>query len=138
TPQANTSTCDIEPLSVDRVMEIVEHPGYFMTEGAAGERSSSPGIASPPDAALWELDGARDLYLEERTSVPSQDQFDSATDVANHYMNCMTFGTQGQVWNFYSPVHIQASILAEFPVYANETDVRARVEERLVEPAYTG
>lgn len=136
TAGVSAATCDVEPLSVDRVMEIVENPAYFTANGPTEPRAESPMQGSPPEATLWEVETSLDLVAG--TSIPEQEQFDSATSVANEYVNCMIFGTQGQVWSFYSPVFLQSSILAEFPVYSSKEEVRAKVEERINKPAYTG
>ena len=135
-PAAESATCDVEPLSVDRVMEIVENPAYFTANGPTEPRAESPMQGSPPEATLWEVQTSLELIAG--TSNPDQEQFDSATSVAKEYVNCMIFGTQGQVWSFYSPVFLQSSILAEFPVYSSKEEVRAKVKERIDKPAYTG
>lgn len=136
TAGVSAATCDVEPLSVDRVMEIVQNPAYFTANGPTQPRAETPMVGSPSDATLWEVDTS--LELRAGTSVPNQQQFDTATSVANEYINCMVYGTQGQVWSFYSPPYLQSSILADFPVYSSQEDVRARVEQRINEPAYTG
>lgn len=136
TAQASDATCDVEPLSVDRVIEIVKNPGYFMAYGPVAPPTDQALPPSPMNAVLWEVDP--DLELIDGTTVPSDEEFANASEVANAYLDCMVFGTQGQAWTFYSPAHLQQSILAEFQVFRNEEDIHSRVEERLNEPAYTG
>lgn len=135
TPDSGDQTCDVAPLSVDEVMAIVRNPVPFMHAGAVGSSSVIPD-PTPQGAELFEL--SLDLELFEASQVPTEEQFQSASTVANQYVTCMVFGTQGQVWRFYSPASIQKTILAEFPVFAEESQVQARVEERLSEPAYEG
>lgn len=136
TPIVAEHACDVEPLSVDRVMEIVEHPGYFMMEGPAKPGAGEPLIGHSPEPARVEI--GFDIPLRSDANPPTETDFADATIVANEYLNCMLYGTQGQVWSLLSPSHIQRTILAEFPVYANESDVRSRVEERILEPGYEG
>lgn len=129
-----SSMCEVEPLTVDTVMEIVRNPARFMAEGPTGEPRDTPMEGSPPNAELWEVDA--DLELISGKSTPTREQFDDASVVANEYLNCIMYGTQGQIWTFYSPVLLQQKILGEFPVFAEESQVRQRVEELSSQPAY--
>lgn len=133
-PEAESATCDVEPLSTDRVMEIVKNPSRFMANGATGEPTENPMTGSPPKAVLWEVDP--DLEIVGESTTPSEEQFDEASIVANEYLNCLMYGTQAQIWTFYSPVLLQQKILAEFPVFAEESLVRERVEELSTQPGY--
>lgn len=133
-PELASATCDVQPLSTDRVMEIVKNPSRFMTNGAAGVPSENAVAGSSQSAELWVAD--TDLEIVGESSEPTEEQFDEASEVANEYLNCLVYGTQAQIWTFYSPVMLQQKILAEFPVFAEESLVRERVEELSTQPAY--
>lgn len=135
TPEGAAQACDVEPLTVDEAMAIVRNPVPFMRFGVNATPEVIPETASE-SAGLYEL--TPDLELIEGNQVPTEDQFDAVSTIAIRYVNCMAFGTQGQVWRFYSPAYVQKTVLAEFPVFAEESQVRERVEERLNEPAYEG
>lgn len=128
-PESASATCDVEPLTTDRVMEIVKNPARFGIEGSTGEPSDIT-----PYAELREVDP--DLEIVGESTTPSEEQFDEASIVANEYLNCLIYGTQAQIWTFYSPVLLQQKILAEFPVFAEESLVRERVEELSTQPGY--
>lgn len=137
TPLVDQSeTCDVEPLSTDRVMDIVRNPARFMATGATGEALNRVMLGGATDAELMEADP--DLKTVGESSMPTQDQFDEASEFANEYLSCLVHGTQAQIWTFYSPVHLQQKILREFPVFAEESLVRERVEEMSTQPAYYG
>ncbi len=134
TPESGSATCDVDPLSTDTVMEIVKNPARFTANGPTGEPTDRPMVGSPTNAEFWEVDP--DLELVGESTTPSEEQFDDASEFANVYLECLISGTQGQIWTFYSPVLLQQKILGEFPVFAEESQVRDRVEELAAQPAY--
>ncbi len=135
TPIAGSATCDVEPLTVDEVMAIVENPQSYMFDGA----TASPVAYDQTGSNTNQLRVMEtDLELVPGNLQPTEQQFADASHVANAYLACLLSGTQGQVWSFYAPSAIQSTVLAEFPVFADESTVRARVEERLIAPAVDG
>lgn len=135
TPEAASLTCDIEPLNEERVMAIVKNPMPFVTDGPTGDpRHISEAL--PESSELYEYNYS--LEVASGNEIPTRDQFDSAEEIANEYLECLLVGTQGQVWNFYNPINIQKSILSDFPVFSSEEDVRSRIQERIVMPAIEG
>lgn len=136
TPVADTPmTCDVDPLTQERVLEIVKNPIPFIQNGPAGEPEYIP-LAVPQSAALYESDYP--LEPTKGNEIPSRELFTETEEFANAYLECLLVGTQGQVWNFYSPTSIQQTILADFPVFSAEEDVTARIAERLELPAIEG
>lgn len=137
TPEvAEAQTCDVEPLSVDRVMEIVNNPYLFAANGPSGE----PTLPENPDnsytsglreAGWWDLA----LIGQGEINPPTEDEFESSSEFVNTYLECQMYGTLGQIWTFHSPIHIQEDVMSEFPVFADEDAVRARVETRHSGPA---
>lgn len=134
TPTSVAATCEVEPLSTDTVMEIVKNPARFMANGPTGEPSEKPMVGNQENADLRKVDP--DLELVGESTAPTEEQFNDASVFANAYLDCLLSGTQGQVWTFYSPVFLQQKILSEFPVFAEESQVRERVVELSAQPAY--
>lgn len=137
TPQTDSATCDVEPLSVDRVVQIVENPYRFVANGAAGEPTEFDSSTNLRNVDLYEAEGW-ELSLEPQngTQPPGDDEFQEASEVADAYLNCLAFGTVGQAWTFSNPIYIQDEVLMNFPVYADRESVRNWIEERIDEPAY--
>ncbi|MCA9833317.1 MAG: hypothetical protein KC435_05185 [Thermomicrobiales bacterium] len=134
----SAQTCDVEPLSAERVMEIVKNPIRFMENGPAGEPRSMEDISSNSfearelyEAAPWET-VVRDWGP---TETPTEAEFESGSDFANRYLACVLHGTQGQVWAFYNPVHIQVEVLYGFPVFSDEAAIQSWIEEVISRPA---
>lgn len=132
-----SDACNVEPLTVDRVMEIVMNPGPFLENGAAGDPRPNENPSSPYNLDLYEADMWVHIPSNPlAVNHPDEAQFDEVGAIADAYLNCLLFGTLGQAWTFYSPVHIQQEILSEFPVFRTEEEVRASVEQRISQPAY--
>lgn len=133
--QPDSATCDVEPLSQERVLEIVKNPIPFIANGPAG-KPEYISVVLPTSAELYEAHD--NLWPVAGNQIPTREDFESAEQFANEYLECLLFGTQGQVWNYYSPISIQKLILAEFPVFSSEADVTTRISERLQLPAIEG
>lgn len=132
-----SDVCTVEPLTVDRVMEIVKNPIPFMTNGAAGDPMEPANSSWPGAGELFEPSMLVQMPLFYGDVLhPDEEQFGDIGSIADAYLKCLVFGTQGQAWTFYSPVHIQQEVLDQFPVFATEAEVRAYVEANITQPAY--
>lgn len=126
----SSQTCDVEPLSVDRVMDIIKTPAPYMRSGPAADPD--------PDSGLPWTSSSNDLMLVSGTGAPSQTDFDEVVPHVNQYLACMLHGTQAQVWNFYSPGALHTKLLAGVSVFRTETDVRDYVIRQSTLPGYYG
>lgn len=136
TPEvAQSQTCDVEPMTVDEVMAIVKNPYSAM--------GIEPGAMVPgiPGGAFNELaepmDNKIDLrMLGEEAPAPDQDSFSAASAVMNDFLACTQHGTISQIFRLIVPAEVQRIILSDYPVFRDESTVRAGVEELIVLPAH--
>lgn len=131
--QTDEAVCDVEPLSVDRVIDIVKNPVPFVMNGPGGEPTPATSANAPWSGELYEAD--LELDLQGSRIAPSEEQFDAAGSVADAYIQCMVTGTLAQVFSFWHPVVIQESVLLAFPVFADEASVREMLEIELPKQA---
>lgn len=133
TPEAmHAQTCDVESLSVDRVMDIVRNPFPYMKNGPLGDLETGESLNNSFSSELREADWwDRSLIATGSKSIPSVEVFEESSAFANEYLACLLNGTLGQVWSFYSPISIQEFVLGEFPVFPNEEDVETYLEAKL-------
>lgn len=136
TPEvAQSQTCDVEPMTVDEVMEIVKNPYSVMgiepweiVVGIPGGASSE--LAEPMDNKI-------DLrMLGEEAPAPDQSSFSAASTVMNEFLACTQQGTISQIFRLMVPAEVQRIILSNYPVFRDESTVRAGVEELIVLPAH--
>ncbi len=133
------STCDVESMTVDRVMAIVKNPYSAYDED---EITSSSQLSLWRDRSKMEflepLFAGVDLELMDRFTYPAREPgFDNAIDRANGFLACAQGGTVGQLLNFMDPREIQRVVLSNHPVFRDEAGVRATVEELVGLPAST-
>lgn len=131
TPTAGATTCDVTPLTVDEVMQIVKNPYAFMADNV------DPDITLDP--TFTEYVAGNDLmngnplptewYVHSTDhQTPSDEAFASASEAVNQYLTCLSTATFGQYWAMIDPVAVQRAVLDRFPVFADEATVRAYVE----------
>lgn len=133
---AQNGTCDVEPLTVDEVIGIVENPYSVLPEGTVA--------TPPPDSPYATLgsDGLQEdadqFYLpNQMTGVPSEEESAAIQSAANLYEACWTYGTVGQVMAVTHPRQLQEYVLGNFPVYRDEGSVREFLEGVIDQPANT-
>ena len=135
--QDDAATCDVEPMTVDEVMAIVENP-YAIFRFQEG--------ANPPEVAKVRGLSDRDLVeesqllfdqelIEGQHSVPDVESFTAASARMNEFLGCLQVGNIGQILRFFDPREVQRVILAEYPVYRVEAQIRAGVTGFLDDPA---
>jgi hypothetical protein len=100
--------CTVEPLTVDRVMELVEDP-YDL-----GETVGTPG--PPPPSVI------------EPSTYPTQEVMDEIDAVHRQVVACAMAGSPFQVWALVQPELIGQDVLQALPVFADESEVRAYLE----------
>lgn len=128
-----SGTCDVEPLSVERVMEIVKNPAPYLDNGPAGEPTVPEGENNTMFVELYEPEWTTDV--RGTSEKPDEAQFNAVESTVDKYLQCHVFGTVGQSYRFWSPLVIQRQVLAQFPVFADEESVRAWLEVELDQPA---
>lgn len=128
TPSQGAQICDVEPLTVDQVMERVLNPVAVVTgvESDVIKYSEAP-INRPP------LPGYQDSPEEIKATFEAPDQatFDSAYAAANRFVACLYSGTYGQAWRLIDVPTLQHDILLNFPVVRTEDDIRSWVTEHI-------
>ena len=123
-------TCNVEPLTVDEVMETVKNPanGYArlgLTDYALNA------------ADLWE---SRDIFWYEETGKVGYVRngnpgiLADAAAAADMYSSCIQTGTLLQVWAIMDPAIVQIDVISRFPVFRSEEEVRAFVMESGPQP----
>lgn len=127
TPVAQT--CDVEPLTVDQVMQIVKNPWEF----GFSQQNPSTEFSGPEFTEVSLRPSTAEFDAATRTK-PAEKDFEGAIAVANSYLACLPTASWGQIWALSDPVWVQSSILAHFPVFANEPEVREFIEGRIDEP----
>lgn len=132
TPTSGEATCDVAPLTVDEVMQIVKNPYAF----AASRNDPTAERLGPEYRETTEGPTTAEYFAATRTK-PAEKDFDRALAVANSYLACLPSASWGQIWALSDPSWVQRSILAHFPVYANETEVHGFVEGRIDQPLST-
>lgn len=129
TPEVAQATCDVDPMTVDEVMEIVENPYKYAHPTAYGRPDSNP--------APWYDDYAeiQPIVAEPLSptygTVPTESAMAQALPVLDQYLACMETGTVAQTLRFVDPFSIQGRVTSEFPFYRDEEHVRQYVSEWL-------
>jgi hypothetical protein len=97
--------CTVEPLTVDRVMELVEDLyGLSETVGTPGP---------PPPSVI------------EPSTYPTQEVMDEIDAVHRQVVACAMAGSPFQVWALVHPARVAEDVLQALPVFADESEVRA-------------
>lgn len=136
TPEVASATCDVDPVTVDEVMEIVRNPYRYMYDRADSESDalvSYEYMARQELAVGFYFPTAAEYQSVNRTN-PSQSEFEEASEAVNSYIVCMRDATNGQYWALSHPIWVQEQVLSQFPVFADEESVRAYVEEVIDQP----
>lgn len=139
TPVADAQTCDVEPMSVDEVMVLVENPYRYAPRDVYGASRYSTGTNNPVDQEYLQVQpmvphSARAFI---QGDSPTSAAMDGALPVLESYLACVEVGTVGQALRFVDPFSIQQRVTEAFPFYRTEEEVRAYVEEWIAEPADT-
>ena len=129
----DSATCDVEPMTVDGVMEIVENPYRYMDED---DYPKPWGSSNPPTP--WE-DDYQEVFPRLSSPIgtgygdePTQTAFDDASAVISRYIACLQEdGSVAMMLRFSDPFSIQHHIRMEFPFYRSEDQVREYVTEWL-------
>lgn len=133
------ATCDVEPLTVDEVMEIVENPYRFMSNRVLPQVAETNPYSSAAENELMiaRVDPTWEAFNSVNRVQPNQEVFDEAQAAANMYIVCADGATTGQYLALMHPFWVQEMILGSFPVYADEAAVRAYVESIIDQPMST-
>jgi hypothetical protein len=134
TPEvAQAQTCDIEPLTVDEVMEIVRNPYRYLSNRADSDFTASADLDLATEPALMEglLFPDHSEFDSANRSRPNEVQFDGARHVIDRYIACLPSATYGHLWAMVDPVWVQQHVLGSFPVFADEDAVRTFVEQKI-------
>ena len=128
TPEvAQSQTCDVDPMTVDEVMEIVENPYKYAEPGDYGSPDTSP--------APWYDDFAEvqpmtsDFLTPLAGEIPTAAAMDQAIPVLQEYIACVETKTVAHSLRFVDPFSIQERVVTEFPFYRDQKTVREWVSE---------
>lgn len=135
TPEvAESQACDVEPLTVDEVVAIVENPYSVAPLDTWGTPSPSQEEGTSLAGEGHREMGSMVGMPETLSVVPSEEEFSDIQSVADHYLACIQNGTVGQRWALIHPETLQSEILSRFPVYRDQAEVRAVIEEAIDRP----
>lgn len=123
TSKVAESSCSVEPLTTDQVLETVLNPnkGYRRLGSTQAPNSDS----------LWEpvpILGPEYWVESELLTVADKDRASILRDMGVNYISCLQNGTAYQVWGILDPIVVQQLIIQEFPVIRTEEDIRAHIE----------
>lgn len=127
-PEASPITaiaCDVEPMTVDEVMAVVENPYVNMDQ----QRLNIAGFPS------FLTDEGGLLLLDDFGKPMDPGEEADARDATAVYLTCRQNGSLGQVFALMSPDKIQQTVFWQFPAFRAEEDVRAFLEAALPAPA---
>lgn len=127
-----SATCDVEPMTVDEALAIVEdpfgvndsQPDWFREE----QLRRGLGATDTPMVPHNIVDQA---LLESFQNPPDEDDFAIAIERLNGFLACTQNGTIGQALWFIRPFELQRIVLSDLPVYRDEAAVRSVLEELL-------
>jgi hypothetical protein len=121
--------CDVEPLSVDEVMAIVEDP-YVNLDAHRINIAGVPRFLAEPGELLIPA------YSEPEVGEPLAPEVErEVREITATYLACRQHGTLGQVFSILSPNRLQQTVFGQFPGFRAEEDVRALLEVALDAPA---
>ena len=126
-----SATCDVEPMTVDEVMEIVENPYHYMDESEFPNPIGSTTHETPWEDEYQEVQPRLPVSLNVGLDTePTTTAFDQASEVIAEYVACLqTDGSVAMMLRFADPFSIQHHIRMEFPFYRTEDQVRPYVSE---------
>lgn len=134
-----SATCDIEPMTVDEALRIVEDP--FGTANSdepvpawiqEEERMRVMWVADTPVVPNNFVDQA---LMDSFQGTPDEDVFKDATERMNSFLACAQTGTMGQAFWYIRPFEIQRIVQFDLPFFRDESAARAVLEELLPMPA---
>lgn len=118
--------CDVEPLSVDEVLAIVDDP-------YVGMDSQRMNIAGIPD--FLDEEGSALILPDGVGAPPGPETEAEARKIVDDYLRCRETGTLGQVFALLSPNKVRQHVLAPFPTFRTEDEVRSYVESVFMSPS---
>ena len=137
--ESGNGVCDVESLTVDEAMAILIDPiGSLIpdiedpvAEGYPAYWFNRSAITVPN--AYWYMSQVYDIETYS-VNFPEAD-FREAQPILNEYLDCIKYGTYGQVWRLTDPVSVQAQIAQKLPILRSEEDAREKMPSLLEEPA---
>ena len=130
------AVCDVEPLTVDEVMEIVRNPFRYMYDRADPETRDQHFFFSTTETDLvrGSLLPSHETLKSVNRVTPSEETFEEARQVADRYIACMKDATHGQLWALTDPMWVQQFVLWNFPVFVDEQAVIDYLEDVIEQP----
>ena len=115
-------TCDVEPMTVNEVMAIVENPYKYAAPSDYGPPNMSPAPWFDDVAEVQPI--TTDILGANYGEVPTDAAMERALPVLDSYMACMETATVAHALRFVDPFSIQRHVTEEFPFYRDESGVR--------------
>ena len=127
TPEVADATCDVEPMTVDEALIIMENPYRSMTvsEDMGGDYGTWEWL-SGLDVEIGQPQ-RNELITDGPNMVLGQADLDHAMDLGNTFLACIHHGTQAQVY----ALLVHSRLRSMLPLYASEEEARAIVQEEL-------
>lgn len=127
-PSAANGVCDVEPLTVDEAVGIVLNPSNRLADIGAENFQPVESYEEIPRSEVPDL--RRDVPM----SFADEEHMARLSAVATEYLNCLRYGTAGQVWALTDPAQVQIQVLTMFPVIRSEADITSFVDRWIHSP----
>lgn len=134
-----SATCDVEPMTVDEVIQRLEQPVGTNDDGESypdwwpDERLRR--VLWITDAAIPPHNYVDQTLLDSFEVRPDEESFEIAREQMNGFLACAQNGTMGQAFWYIRPFELHRIVMAELPLYRDEAAVRTSVENLLPMPA---
>lgn len=129
------ATCDVEPMTLDEAMAIIENPYAGIETGEASPTQQmhvrNMSLFQYVDQPQYLVDGE---LLESFQQRPENDSFAAASERMDAFLACVQDGTIGHLFRFLTPFEVQRIVFSNYPVYRDEATIRAELEEILLMP----
>lgn len=129
-PASGNPMCNVEPLTTEEIVNIVENPNSYIPYGHFGTPPPGEEESGAQDISEGLMEIPTDILPRPNASdlrVPTEDEFETAQEIADHYYACMVHGTHAQLWALLNPHEVQRRILSQFPVYRDSESIREYV-----------
>lgn len=131
---AGNGVCDVEPLTVDQAVRIVQSPlAYVFGSAEAVEKAGMYLTENFLDIQPWGWDTL--MSLASYISLPiTDDEYFSLLAFSNEYADCIMTGTKGQLWAMMDPIVVQREIIVRIPLLQPMDVTEAAIAELLAIP----
>lgn len=137
---AGNGVCDVESLTVDEAIQIVQNPMFYVYGGEENARADGWGAILDQGhgsnfVGAPQRDWTQLTRLTPHAALPvSEEEFAAAFALSEEYRDCLQTGTRGQVWALFDPVVVQYEIATRIPLLQPLEETRIIIDQLLAEP----